>query len=139
MAEETYSRGWAGRFAAIFFISLSVLATKEMRLSTAAAATAGPIQAVVESRKFPNGHTLRESFSGFAVVDVGLSYLVSAFLPGVAGWDEAFRIQQIYFLISFFPIITIWSVEAGRKGNSRALTSLYVSISSIPNPYTFCL
>lgn len=129
MAESTYSRGWPGRFAALFFLGLSALAVKEMRLSTAAAATADPIQAVVNTRKFANGLPLRESFTAFAPLDIGISYLVAAFLPGVAGWDQAFRLQQIYFLFSFFPIISIWSVEAGRKRNFRALTSLYVLIS----------
>lgn len=123
MAESTSSRGWLGYVAALFFISLSVLATKEMRLSTAAAAVGDPLEAVVTSRKFSNGFPLRESFTAFAPLDIGISYLVAAFLPGVAGWDEAFRLQQIYFLISFFPIISIWSVEAGRKRNFKAVTS----------------
>lgn len=136
MAKISYSRGWSGRLAALFFLSLSLLAAKEMRLSGAASAVSGPMEAVVTSLNFPdNEYRLRENYTGIAPLDFGLRFLVAAFLPGVAGWDKGFQIQQIYFLVSFFTIIAIWSVEAGRKRNSLALTSLYVlAFSPIPLP-----
>lgn len=107
---------------ALFLLSLSVLALKEMRLGTAAFATHAPIEAVVNSLQFPdNGHRLNSRFTGISSIDFGLRYLVAAFLPGVAGWDKGFQLQQIYFLISFFTIISIWSVEAGRKNAGRLI------------------
>ena len=128
MAKKSYSRGWPGRFAALFFLSLSILAAKEMRLGEVASALSEPMEAVVNSLTFPdNKYHLRENYTGIAPLDFGLRFLVAAFLPGVAGWDKGFQIQQIYFLVSFFSIIAIWSVEAGRKRNARALTSLYAS------------
>lgn len=128
MAKNAYlpGRGWPGRFAAIFFLSLSILAAKEMRLGEVASAMSEPIEAVVKSLAFPdNKYRLQETYVGIAPLDFGLRFLVVAFLPGVAGWDRGFQIQQMYFLVSFFPIIAIWSVEAGRKRNVLALTSLY--------------
>jgi len=128
MAKKSYSRGWPGHFAALFFLSLSILAAKEMRLGEVASAVSEPMEAVVNSLTFPdNKYRLRENYTGIAPLDFGLRFLVAAFLPGVAGWDKGFQIQQIYFLVSFFSIIAIWSVEAGRKRNTRALTSLYAS------------
>lgn len=115
MDNRTYSRGWTGRFVALFFLSLSALAAKEMRLGQVSAAITKPMEVVVNSLNFPdNKGRLRESYTGIAQLDFGLRFLVAAFLPGVAGWDKNFQIQQIYFLVSFFSIISIWSVEAGR-------------------------
>jgi hypothetical protein len=126
MAKNAYLRGWPGRFAAIFFLSLSILAAKEMRLSEAASAISEPNEAVVNSLAFPdNKYRLQKTYVGIAPLDFGLRFLVVAFLPGVAGWDRGFQIQQMYFLVSFFPIIAIWSVEAGRKRNVLALTRWY--------------
>lgn len=136
MAKQADSRGWLGYLTALFFLSLSLLAVKEMRLGTASFAVQDPMEAAVHSLTFPDRkQRLRDSYTGIVGLDFGLRYLVSAFLPGVAGWDKGFQIQQIYFLISVFTIISIWSVEAGRKRNSIALTSLYVLIfSPVPLP-----
>jgi len=135
MPQKSYSRGWPGRFAALYFLSLSILAAKDMRLSEVALAVSEPMEAVVNSLTFPdNKYRLQEYYTGIAPLDFGLRFLVAAFLPGVAGWDKGFQIQQIYFLVSFFSIIAIWSVEAGRKRNALALTSLYASSFSCSSP-----
>ncbi|PVH78698.1 hypothetical protein DL98DRAFT_421668 [Cadophora sp. DSE1049] len=71
--------------------------------------------------KFPdNDQTLRTKYTGIASLDYGLGFLVAAFLPGASGWDLNAQVQQIYFFVSFFPIVSIWSVEAGRKGNASS-------------------
>ncbi|KAF2488538.1 hypothetical protein BU16DRAFT_545529 [Lophium mytilinum] len=117
-------RGWSGYTAALFFVSLSALAVKLMHLSDAAAALAElPFQDVVHSLTFPNKHRLREHYTGIEPLDVGLRFLVAAFLPGAAGWDLGCQIQQIYFIVSCLALVAIWAVEAGRVGNSRAVTS----------------
>jgi hypothetical protein len=126
MASTAQSRGLPGLFAALFFITLSILALKEMRLSTTASAVSAPMEAAVNSLAFPDTkYSLREKYTGIEPLDLGLRYLVAAFLPGVAGWDKEFQIQQIYFLVSFFPIIAIQSAEAGRKRSGGSWTSLY--------------
>ena len=126
MALTAQSRGLPGFLAALFFLTLSVLALKEMRLSTTASAVSAPLEGVVNSLTFSHTkYRLREKYTGIEPLDLGLRYLVAAFLPGVAGWDKGFQIQQIYFLVSFFPIIAIMSVEAGRKRSDGSWTSLY--------------
>ena len=133
MTTKPLSRGWPGRFAALFFLSLSMLALKEMRLGKTASAVSEPMETVVKTLTFPdNKHRLRETYTGIGPLDFGLRFLVAAFLPGVAGWDKGFQIQQIYFFASFFPIIAILSVEAGRKRNALALTSW-----SVPRIFSF--
>jgi hypothetical protein len=126
MSPTPNSRGWPGLVATVSFLSLSLLALKEMRLSPAAAAVSDPLEAAVRSLTIPHTkHRLRDKYTGIRPLDFGLRFLVTAFLPGVAGWDRGFQAQQIYFLVSFFPIIAIWSVEAGRERSSGKLTSLY--------------
>ncbi|KAF2812035.1 uncharacterized protein BDZ99DRAFT_259997 [Mytilinidion resinicola] len=124
MANIFNSRGWSGYFAAIFFVSLPALAVQLMHLSDAATALAElPFQDVVTSLTFPNKQPLRERYTGIEPLDLGLRFLVAAFLPAAAGWDPGYEIQQIYFIVSCLAIIAIWAVEAGRKGNARAVTS----------------
>lgn len=126
MAQNSISRGWTGRFVAVFFLSMSILATWGMRLSNPALVASQGMERVINSHVFPdNNFPLREHYTGIQPLDTGLRVLVAAFLPGVAGWDKGCQMQQIYFLVSVFPIIAVWSAEAGRKRNAWALTSLY--------------
>jgi hypothetical protein len=125
MPKTLYSRGLPGLFASVILLILSGVALKEIRLGTASHETNKPMEAVVNSLQFAdNKHRLRTDYTGIASVDFGLRYLVAAFLPGAAGWDRGFQIQQIYFLVSFFSIVALWSVEAGRRRNAWAWTSL---------------
>ena len=128
MADTIRSRNGFGILMAIFFVALSALAAREMRAGPVSTRVGEQMQEVVDSAKFAEYDNLpiRTHYTGIAGVDYGLRFLVTAFLPGAAGWDKGIWIQQLYFLISFFPIIGIYSVEAGRKRNSLALTSLYV-------------
>lgn len=119
-------RGWPRHLFTLLFLSLSLLALREMRLSPAAFAVSLPLETAVTTLTFP-GHPespLRESYTGIPAFDLGLRFLVTAFLPGTAGWDPEFKIQQIYFLVSFFSVIAIWSVEAGRERSRGRLMSL---------------
>lgn len=81
-----------------------------------------PLEEVVNTLVFPGSDVrLRTVYTGISTIDYGLRFLVAAFLPGAAGWDKNSQIQQIYFLLSFFPIIALWSVEAGRTRNAGSL------------------
>lgn len=136
MATPTSSRGWISAFATIFFISLSVLAVKEMHLSKPAVAVREPIQAIISSLYFPDqGTSLRETYTGIPYLDLVFRNIVAAFLPGVAGWDSSFQIQQIYFLFSFFPVVTIMAIEAGRK-NASGLVRRYIPDMLFPDRRT---
>ncbi|KAJ9620426.1 hypothetical protein H2204_012273 [Knufia peltigerae] len=66
---------------------------------------------------------LRTTYTGLGPLDGFLQFLVTAFAPGAAGWDPAFHILQPYFLVSFFPLVSIFVIESGRKRNHHALTS----------------
>jgi hypothetical protein len=125
MAPDPYSRGLAGQFVSLFFLAVSSIAVKEMRLGVAQEAIFPHMERIVTTSKLDNGTPLRTEYSGNKYLDTGLQYLVAAFMPGVGGLDTSFQIQQIYFLVSFFPVLAIWSVEAGRRRNVKALTSLY--------------
>ncbi|KAH9210150.1 hypothetical protein DL95DRAFT_393691 [Leptodontidium sp. 2 PMI_412] len=124
MAEKHLIRGWKGHAATAFFISLSLIAVKEMRLSDVAFRVGEPMTSVTTTLKFQdNDQTLRTNYTGIASLDYGLSFLVAAFLPGAAGWDTNSQVQQIYFLVSLFSIISVLSVEAGRKGNASSFVT----------------
>jgi hypothetical protein len=131
MATPTSSRSWP---AILIFLSLSVFGLKEMHLSKPAVAVRQPLQAVVESLVFPDQEIeLRETYTGIPALDLVFRKLAAVFLPGVAGWDKSLQIQQIYFLFSFFPIVAVLSVEAGRK-NASGLIKRYVTTFSLRSP-----
>lgn len=81
---------------------------------------------IVDNRVYPEkpGVLMKDRFTGIAGFDYGLRFLVAAFLPGVAGFSKEEVALSAYFLISFFPMISIYSVEAGRYGSRRTLTWL---------------
>ncbi|KAF2644487.1 hypothetical protein P280DRAFT_374743, partial [Massarina eburnea CBS 473.64] len=60
-------------------------------------------------------------YTGIDGMDTFLQTLVTCFLPGVVGMDKGFQVLQMYFLVEFFPIITIFCVESGRAGNRWSL------------------
>ena len=129
MADNLYSRGWKGYAATGFFITMSLIALKEMRLSDVAMSVSKPMEDVTTTLKFPDhDQTLRTKYTGIPSLDYGLGFLVAAFLPGASGWNSNALVQQIYFLVSFFPIISISSVEAGRKGNASSVIKWYAKL-----------
>ncbi|KAK5162735.1 uncharacterized protein LTR77_011218 [Saxophila tyrrhenica] len=108
------------------FVGLAVLATYYMRLSPPSNAAGGFFALITEPKPFVFPETdivLRRTYTGLGPVDMFLSFLVAAFLPGAAGIDRAFQLQQIHFLFSFLPVITVWSVEAARKGSGWKMIS----------------
>lgn len=72
---------------------------------------------VIAAGAHPNGTPIKKDFTGLRYLDEGLSFLVSAFLPGSAGWNEAFYWQQFHFLMQLTTIIAILNVEACRERN----------------------
>jgi hypothetical protein len=69
----------------------------------------------------PNGTLIKKNFTGLKYLDEGLSFLVTAFLSGAAGWNEAFYWQQFHFLFQIAPMIAIMNVEACRERNQGSL------------------
>lgn len=118
------SRGWYGRIASVALVTLSALAAYEMRYTPSSPGFSEHFLTIVDTKAFPELPELvvRSHYTGIANVDYGLRFLVAAFLPGAAGFVKEFQVLQAYFLISFFAIISIHAVEAGRRANKRAWT-----------------
>ncbi len=130
------SRNGAGVAFALSYTALSLVAVYAIRIAAVQSGvaekmelirTAGVFSEYPLDRRAPFAEhpmPLRTTYTGIAPLDQGFTFLVSAFMNGVAGWDEAFFVFTIYFLVSFFAIITIWSLEACRERNKGALTRL---------------
>jgi len=126
MSQTPVSRGSHGVVFGTIFIALSLWAVREMRL--------GPVTQEVGRLMLPavdSGHVkeytnleLRTHYTGVSGIDYGIRFLVVAFLPGALGIDKGIMLQQAYFLASFFSLISIYCVEAGRSGNAGRIISL---------------
>jgi hypothetical protein len=110
-------------------IALSAIATYYIYFGSASKALGKTTEQIINSETFifpGTSMTLQRTYTGIMAVDILLSILVSSFLTGAAGWNEAFRLQQIDFLFSVVPILTMLSSEAARKRNAWTVISLYV-------------
>jgi len=72
---------------------------------------------VVQSGAHPNGVPIKKNYTGLGLLDEGISFLVTAFMPGAAGWNETFYWQQVHFLLQFGVMGAIMNVEACRERN----------------------
>ncbi|KAH8724808.1 hypothetical protein GQ44DRAFT_772845 [Phaeosphaeriaceae sp. PMI808] len=79
----------------------------------------GPVDFVnvVASGTHLNGVPIKKHYTGIGPLDDGLAFLVAAFIPGAAGWNETFYWQQVHFLSQFATISAIQNVEACRQRN----------------------
>ncbi|KAI7717532.1 hypothetical protein KC353_g4500 [Hortaea werneckii] len=117
-------------FASIFVL-LAALAVREMRIGPVSSKVGEMFEPAVSANYIQayDNIQLRKRYTGIEPVDYGLRFLVVAFLPGATGVpDPGQKLQQAYFLLSFFPVVAIMSVEAGRRVNHRTLiyfTSLW--------------
>ncbi|KAK3368440.1 hypothetical protein B0H63DRAFT_455221 [Podospora didyma] len=74
---------------------------------------------VFQNQQLPDGTVLRTRYTGLAWVDGMLTMLVGAFMPGVAGREPPVRMQQWYFLIQWFAVVCVWTVEAHLVRNEK--------------------
>ncbi|KEF58274.1 uncharacterized protein A1O9_06200 [Exophiala aquamarina CBS 119918] len=111
------------------FVALSVVAAQLIRVATVNNGVSHDLDQIVSARRFlDRGIDLRADYTGIAPVDQGIGTLIAAFMAGPAGWDVGFQVQMAYFLVSFFSVISIWSIESVRKRNELAFiryTSLW--------------
>jgi hypothetical protein len=120
------SRGASGIFFASIFVALASIAFYAIRVSHVSTKVGELMEIAINSpfiKEYGNLE-LRREYTGIAGLDFGLSFLVVAFLPGVLDLDLGNKLQQAHFLISFFPIVAILSVEAGRPRNKWSLLYL---------------
>ncbi|KAI1345056.1 hypothetical protein F5Y15DRAFT_16069 [Xylariaceae sp. FL0016] len=105
------------------FALLSAAATWLMRIEPGLVDIPVDFLAQAEGGIFANGLALRKTYTGFSAVDTTLSFLVASFIAGPAEWDASVRLQQIQFLLNFFPIVCLWNAEACRERNKGRLIS----------------
>ena len=120
------SRGTSGYLFGLTFIALAAWATRELRTGPVSNSMGELMEPAVNSKfiKEYGNLELRRTYTGIEGVDMGLQFLVVAFLPGVLDLDLGAKLQQAYFLLSFFPIISILCVEAGRARNKWSFVYL---------------
>jgi hypothetical protein len=59
----------------------------------------------------PNGLRIKTRYTGVVSLDTWLSFLVTAFIPGTAAWNEAWYWQQMHFLTQLGGVIAVMNVE----------------------------
>lgn len=111
-------RGLYEPAAYTFFLIVSAYCLYEMRVRTQTVLFSQRLQDVVQAGRYPEAPDIpiRKEYTGIVGLDLGIAFLVTAFLPSGAGFKPEYQILQAYFLISFFPFIPILTVEAGRRG-----------------------
>lgn len=101
------------------FLLIGVYATYEMRIRTALTGFDERMKLSVDSLRYPENPNIliHTTYTGITTLDYGLRFLVTAFLPGGTGFhDPAALVLSAYFLISFFTLLAIYNIEAGRSG-----------------------
>jgi len=116
-----------GGFAVVLltsiFIVLSGLGALLIRVSTLRSGVSDDLAQIVSTRRFIDRDiALRADYTGIGLIDQGLGTLIAAFMAGPAGWDVGFQVQMAYFLVSWYSVLSIWSIESLRKRNEMSYT-----------------
>lgn len=115
----------------LVYACMSVVAFYLLQLSPPSKAADTHMQEVMKGRDWrwaDHDTVLRRHYTGIAPLDFGLSFLVAAFFYGVAGWNKGIQLQQGNFIVNFFAVLVVWSVESCRARNGWAIitfTSLW--------------
>jgi hypothetical protein len=105
----------------ILYIIISISGFYIMRISPATFSVAEWFETMATQPEFrfpENNVLLRRTYTGIPFIDGVLVVLVTAFLPGSAGWDRTLWLLHVHFLVSFGAIVGCLNVEAGRRGNA---------------------
>ncbi|EXF84239.1 FAD binding domain-containing protein [Colletotrichum fioriniae PJ7] len=86
---------------------------------------------LVETEKLQDGSRLYTTYTGLKPLDLGLTYLVASFAQGPLNLNEAARIQQIHFLLNFFPAVVVFNVEAYRSRNRWSFLSFHAAWAAL--------
>ena len=118
-------RSATGYLFVFIFTTLSLLAVYEIRITSINSGVSDKMEHITIVNRFTeHPMLLRTAYTGIAPLDKGLSTLVAAFMNGASGWDQGFFVLLVYFLFSFFPIVSIWAIESCRTRNATSLTRL---------------
>lgn len=119
----TSSRPFNLLFSFIFLL-FSVVGLWVMRIEPVRENVPVNFEQILNTARFDNGTPLKKTYTRIERIDDFLSFLVTAFMAGTAGWDARIRLQQVHFLVNFFSVLCIWNVEACRKRNAWRVVSL---------------
>ncbi|KAK1719770.1 hypothetical protein BDP67DRAFT_574090 [Colletotrichum lupini] len=86
---------------------------------------------LVETEKLQDGSRLYTTYTGLKPLDLGLTYLVASFAQGPLSLNEPARIQQIHFLLNFFPAVVVFNVEAYRSRNRWSFLSFHAAWAAL--------
>jgi hypothetical protein len=123
--EFTADRGPYQHVFMTIYITLAALAAYYMKVYPESFNLNDRFMQHVTSGVFPqNGEKLRQIYTGIPQLDFALSFLVAAFTPGIARWDEGFWLLDMHFLFNCSPLFAIWAVESYRERNRGSILSL---------------
>lgn len=116
---EYINRGPLGPLSGMLLIIFSGIALYEFRIHTAMYGLDKRLNVIVDSLQYPERSdiVIRTHYTGITALDYGLRFLVTVFLPAAAPFHEYQQVQLGNFLLAFFPIVVILSVEASRRGS----------------------
>lgn len=114
------NRGWLEPVSTAALILFSAIALYEFRIHTAMYGLDRRLSVIVDALQYPERPDIliRTRYTGIAGLDYGLRFLVTVFLPSVAPFSEYQQVQLGNFLLGFFPLVVIFSVEATRRGSN---------------------
>jgi hypothetical protein len=124
--KELPSRGAFGWFIAATLLGFSLVALCAIRLSANSYNIGDDFEKIAASRRFlDRDMAMVDVFTGIKPVDDFIrAPLVAAFMAGPAGWNKGYQAQMFYFLISFWSVLCVWTVEACRQRNKGTIISL---------------
>jgi hypothetical protein len=109
-------------YNAILLISFALMAAAGawfMSINTYLSDTPLGFSDVMGAGEHPNGLRIKKHYTDLPFLDEWLSFLVSAFIPGTGGLNEAWYWQQMHFLIQLTPTIATINFEAVHNAGVR--------------------
>ncbi|KAL2875964.1 hypothetical protein SGCOL_008815 [Colletotrichum sp. CLE4] len=118
-------------FFALLFTLLTAVGVYFIRIQSVITPFSQNLTNLVEAQKLQDGSRLYTTYTGLEPLDIALTYLVASFAQGPLGLHEAARIQQIHFLLNFFPAAVIMNVEGYRSRNRRGFLSFHAAWATL--------
>lgn len=124
MATKTkiIDRGWVGTSCSVLFLIFSAIALFEIRIRSSLHGFDAKVADIIDSGIYPEHPdlTIRQRYTGIAALDRLLAIITTVFLPSALPFSELQQVQMAYFLVSTLSMLSIFSVEAFRRGSHRA-------------------
>lgn len=115
-------RGWFGTLCSILFLVLSAIGLFEIIVRSSLNGFTAKVNGIIDSGVYPEhpGLVIRQHYTEIVPLDRFLANMAVAFLPSALPFTEQQQVQMAYFLVSTLSVLSIFSVEAFRRGSHRA-------------------